>query len=524
MLDTLIEMGREAQRTGAWDEALAHFETALSLAPSEGDARSTSDLLRWIGSVHRERGDLDLARDRYDASREAAESAGLQEQSTAALIGLATVELLRGELEAASDLYLRAREGAEAAGDDRMVAMVDQNLGILANIRGNVAMALLSYRSALERYRRLGDEPTAARALNNMGMAHVDLAEWEAAERCFAEAAELAGHSGDAFMVGMVEMNRAELHLKRRRYDAARESCDRSLQVFHRLRTKPNIAEAYKFYGIVFRETGHPDRADTHFALSLGLAEACQNRLLQAEIQMEWAILHLEEERKQEGILYLNRALGLFRDLQARREVLDIERRMTRLRELYLPAVMGWGARLGESKDPYQSGHAERVAEYSTKLASEVGVGEWDMVWLRIGALVHDIGNVALPADVLDKSDALSAEEREIMKVHTLMGDSMASQLGFPAEVRPIVRSHHEHWAGTGYPDGLQGEEIPLSARIVCLADVYDALTSPRSFRPAFSQEAALRIMQSESGRIFDPTLFEVFRQVLLSGTRPAAN
>ena len=110
-------------------------------------------------------------------------------------------------------------------------------------------------------------------------------------------------------MVGRVELNRAELHLKRRRYDAAQESVERSLHVFQRLRTKPSIAEAYKFYGILYRETGKPEQADTHFALSLGMAEACQNRLLQAETQMEWALLHLEEERKQEGILYLNRAL-----------------------------------------------------------------------------------------------------------------------------------------------------------------------------------------------------------------------
>ncbi|MBV9772456.1 MAG: tetratricopeptide repeat protein [Gemmatimonadetes bacterium] len=517
MIDSLIESGREAQRTGAWDAALAHFETALTLAPADG-ARRRADLLRWIGSVHRERGDLDLAQRKYEASRTAADEDGQREQATAALIGLASLELLRGELEPASDLFIRARAAADEAGDDGMVAMVDQNLGILANIRGNVAVALLSYRSALERYRRLGDDATAARALNNMGMAHVDLAEWEAAEGCYREAGELAGARGDALMVAMVEMNRAELHLKRRRYDAARESCDRSLQIFHRLRSKPNIAEAYKFCGIVYRETGKPDLADTHFALSLGLAEACQNRLLQAETQMEWALLHLEEERKQEGILYLNRALALFRDLRARREVLDIERRLGRIRELYLPAVEGWGADMGESGDPYQTGHAQRVAEYAGRLAEEVGVTDWDLTWIRIGALVHDIGNMAVPADVLGKTDALSSDERELMKVHTVMGDSMAAQLEFPAEVRPLVRNHHEHWAGTGYPDGLEGEQIPLGARIVCLADVFDALTSPRSFRPAYSRDAALRIMQNEAGRIFDPALFGVFREMLRSG------
>ncbi len=102
---------------------------------------------------------------------------------------------------------------------------------------------------------------------------------------------------------------------------------EQSLHVFHRLRAKPSIAEAYKFQGILYRETGRPEQSDTHFALSRGRAEACQNRLLQAETQREWALLHLEEERKQEGVLYLNRSLRLFQELKARREVLDIERR-----------------------------------------------------------------------------------------------------------------------------------------------------------------------------------------------------
>lgn len=518
MLQDLIKSGREAQRTGAWDDALAHYETALAMMPEEGDPKSRADILRWIGTVHTERGSLDDAASRFAASKAEADTAELREQSAAALVSMANVELLRGHLDSAVDLFLQARAISEDIGHDRLVAMIDQNLGTISNIQGNVALALLSYRSALERYRRLNDEFTATRALNNMGMAHVDLAEWEAAETCFAEASEIATRTGDTLMVGRVELNRAELHLKRRRYDAAQESCDRSLQVFQRLRTKPSIAEAYKFYGMLYRETGKPEQSDTHFALSLGMAEACQNKLLQAESQMEWAVLHLEEERKQEGVLYLNRSLRLFQELKATREVLDIERRLERLKELYLPAVKGWGSGLAEGKDPYQVGHSQRVADYASKLAREVGVEGWDLTWLRIGAFIHDLGNMAVPAEVLGKSDVLSDDERELMKVHTIMGDSMAAQLDFPEQVRPVVRSHHEQWAGGGYPDRLVGEEIPLNARIVSIADVYDALTSPRSFRAAYTRDEALQIMQGDADKMFDPNIFGIFRDMMKRG------
>jgi putative nucleotidyltransferase with HDIG domain len=518
MLQTLIESGREAQRTGAWDEALAHYETALATIPEEGERKSRADLLRWMGMVHAERGKLEEARERFEASRSAAEAGGLKEETAAALLCVGNVELLRGELESAAAVFLEAREMAEGVGQDRMVAQIDQNLGTIANIQGNVGLALLSYRSALERYRRLGDEFTATRALNNLGMAHVDLAEWEAAEACYAEAAEVAARCGDTMMVGRVELNRAELHLKRRRYEAARESVERSLQVFHRLRTKPSIAEAYKYYGVLYRETGKPEQADTHFALSLGMAEACENRLLQAETQLEWALLHLEEERRQEGILYLNRALQLFQALRAGREVMDIERRLERLKDLYLPAVKGWGAQLSESKDPYQVGHAQRVADYATKLAREVGVQGWDLTYLRIGAFIHDLGNMAVPSEVLAKGDVLDEHERELMQVHTIMGDSMAKQLDFPEAVRPVVRSHHEQWAGTGYPDRLQGEQIPFGARVVGIADVYDGLTSPRSFRSAYTRDEALELMQRDAERMFDPNLFGTFVDMMKRG------
>jgi putative nucleotidyltransferase with HDIG domain len=518
MYTQLLEFAQEAHRKGAWEDAVAGYEAALQLLLEDKDLAVRAEILRQIGRVHLERGDLDRASEMFESSRQAAERAGEVAKMAAALNWLGITAMKRGSHAAAAELYLSARKLADESGDDPLVAMVDLNLGILANIEGRVTAALLSYRSALERYRRFGDEGMAAAALINMGMAYVDLAEWDQAQACYDEAAELAGRSGNTLRVGLVELNRVELHLKRRRYEAARESCDRSLQIFHRLRAKPKVAEAYKYYGMLYRETAQPEQADIHFALSLGLAESCEDRLLQAETQMEWATLHLEEQRKPEGILYLNRALGIFRELKARREVLDIERRMHRLKEMYVPAVQRWGEQMAESKDPFRSGHAERVAEYAAALAREVGVTEWDLTWIQVGALLHDIGKTAVPAELLGKDGVFTDAEREVVRVHTLMGDSLAAQYHFPDEVRPIIRNHHEHWAGTGYPDRLAGEKIPFGARIVGIADVYDALTSPRSFRSAYSSDHALRIMQAEADQVFDPMLFGVFEDMLRRG------
>ena len=117
-----------------------------------------------------------------------------------------------------------------------------------------------------------------------------------------------------------------------------------------------------------------------------------------------------------------------------------------------------------------------------------------------------------MPAEVLNKAGKLTDEEWVLMKAHTTEGDAIVAGLDFPWDIRPIVRWHHERWDGSGYPDGLRGEEIPLTARILCVADVYDALTTTRSYRPALSRDEALTIMERDVGRFFDPQLFPVFR------------
>lgn len=511
MLERLIQLAKEAECAGAWDEALAHYEAAFARLSHEGSAAEAAALLRWIATVHRERGDLELAEELYEASLAVAESSGLVADMARALVGLAAVEQIRGDLDRAHHLYTRAGEIAGAAEEAGMVAVVEQNLGILANIRGEVPEALSRYRSALEGFRRLGRERNASQVLNNMGMAHVDLARWTEAEVCFDEASSLAERAGDAHTIGAVEINRTELYLQRERFEHARESCDRAVQVFGELKSKSWMAEAYKLYGMLYRETGKPAQADTHFALALGLAEASQNRLLEAESQLEWALLRLEEAREQDAILYLNRALGIFTRLRARREVTDIERRLERLEATYLPVVRAWGAEPVEAKDRYKVGCTQRVAEYGAMLGGEAGLSGSELTWLRVGAFVHEVGNGAVPAGVLEKPGALTAPERELVQVHTVVGHSIVSQLSFPEEVRHMVRSHHERWDGAGYPDRLRGEGIPLHARILGVASVYDALTTPRAYRPSLSRQEAASVLKREAGRALDPELVELF-------------
>jgi len=204
----------------------------------------------------------------------------------------------------------------------------------------------------------------------------------------------------------------------------------------------------------------------------------------------------------------------LFRDLSARRELADVERALDRLEETYLSVVEAWGESI-ESVDRYTSGHCSRVAEYTCLLAEAVGIHGRELTWLRMGAFLHDVGKIKVDVQILNKPGKLDAREWEEMRMHTVAGDEIVAELGFPYDIRAIVRNHHERWDGTGYPDRLAGEQIPLNARILCVADVYDALTTSRSYRSELPVEEARAIMSELSGTVFDPTLLEVFLRLV---------
>lgn len=171
---------------------------------------------------------------------------------------------------------------------------------------------------------------------------------------------------------------------------------------------------------------------------------------------------------------------------------------------------------LADAKDPESpSLHCARVATHAAQLGRALGIG--DAEWLDalcLGGAVHDIGKLAVPDSILKKAGRLTAEEWAVVRLHPEQGARLTRELRMPERVQDAVRHHHEHWDGSGYPFGLAGEQIPLCARVVCVVDIYDALTSDRSYRGALSREEALAVMADEAGHTLDPSIFQVFRRV----------
>jgi putative two-component system response regulator len=154
-----------------------------------------------------------------------------------------------------------------------------------------------------------------------------------------------------------------------------------------------------------------------------------------------------------------------------------------------------------EARDSYTKGHCQRLATYATSLGTHFGLDGDQLVALNRGAFLHDVGKIAIPDSVLLKAGRLTSSEYALMQQHTVIGDNLCSELRLLEDVRPIVRHHHERPDGTGYPDQLKGEEIPLLARVLSVVDVYDALTTERPYKPALSPDYAVRELREEAAK-----------------------
>jgi putative nucleotidyltransferase with HDIG domain len=163
-----------------------------------------------------------------------------------------------------------------------------------------------------------------------------------------------------------------------------------------------------------------------------------------------------------------------------------------------------------EAKDQTTADHLARVEVYSVEVAKELGLSENELEALRAAALLHDIGKLAVPEYIISKPGKLTPEEFEKMKTHTIVGGEIVERIQFPYPVAPIVRAHHEKWDGTGYPDGLAGDHIPLGARILTAVDCLDALASDRQYRRALPLSEAIKIVQAEAGKSFDPRVVDI--------------
>ena len=510
----LMEEARISAAAGRRAIARQRYESALYLLKHPSDGPTACAILRRVGRLYLDDGDIASGQDCLTAALAIARQLGDASETAHTVNVLAISYWQRGLLEEATRLYQQASEMATVAGDARLVAIVEQNLGVIASMHGDLRQALEHYQRCLVGFRELGMHEETAHLLNNIGMAYAALEQWEEAESTYAEARTMARQCGVHLTRLIVDLNRVAMHIAQQEFSQAATLCSDVLADAEELSEGRILAEAYKHQGVIARETHNLGEAERLLTLAFDQAIEREDLPLAAETAREQAELYLALGRNRDTLKALSLSHRLFTRLQARRDLADVSRRL-RLLEQRFEHLVGRYAQNIESKDAYTLGHCRRVADLACSVATEYGFDQPTMFWFRVGALLHDVGKVVVPSDILNKPGSLSPEERAIMERHPVAGVELLHDVEFPWDVIPMIRGHHERWDGHGYPDGLAGEDIPLAARILCVADVFDALTSQRPYRRAFAPQDALKLMRADAGRHFDPEILDRFLKVV---------
>jgi putative nucleotidyltransferase with HDIG domain len=501
-----IDRAKRAEHEGRWADACAIYEKLVRDPAALPNTRLAA--LRWLGRAYLEQGNRGAALDVLEAAVASADIVGSPPAVAQALNVVGIVYQVGGDLDQAATIYEAARSKAELAGDAALMAMIDQNLGTVAIIRGDLRAALEAFRLSQLGYQTLGMRNHEAQVLNNIALAYMELGELADAETAYDEAARAFEEDGDHVRQLDLTVNKVQLYIAARRFDEALAQCEKLLSVSSD-EPAPWRGEVFRHVGVIARERGDFAGAAENLLKAEQDAVESGDFLLRADVSEQLAELYWAQKRHRDMLLRLNEAHSLYSQLKAQHRVAQVEKRNSALEARFLEMAKHWGDSI-ESKDRYTQGHCERVAFFSCVLAESAGFNSRSLFWFRIGALLHDIGKIIVPTEVLNKPGKLTEEEWAIMKRHPEAGLELVAEIDFPGDIAAIIRNHHERWDGTGYPDGLSGENIPFAARILCVADVYDALTTTRSYRPGLTHARAAEIMRSSTGQ-FDPQLLETF-------------
>lgn len=506
----LMHAARDCERGGCMPEAIEQYEAAVLRAEQESDYKVNAEALRRLAVLLHQRDERDRARELCQRSYDVAIANQNDLLAGEALNTLGVMQLREGALSDAREKFLRALSLASASPD--VAARAEQNLGVIANIRGELRDALAHYARSLDAYRIVGNEHGCALAYHNLGMVSADQQLYDEADGYFARSLEIAERAGDIRLKGLCLLNHADVHVARQRFDDARHNAEAALVIFDQVGSKEHKGSAYRIIGAVYRETGRPALAESRLRAAIDLAVASGSVLLEAEATRELGTVYQVMGRNQEALTLLNKAHGLFSKLDARIDLTNVGRRMIDLEATFLAVVREWGQSI-ESSDSYTYGHCERVADNAVAVARALGLDDATQTTIRLGAYLHDLGKVKVPHEILNKAGPLTREEFEVVQMHPVWGVELLAEVEFPWDIKPIIRWHHEKADGTGYPDRLRGEEIPVSAQIVGIVDVYDALTTTRAYRPAMSPSAALEVI-SKSRASWSPEVFYAFVRV----------
>lgn len=512
------QTGRALASQGNHEGALKEYEHALRHCDQPSQLETRADTLMQIGQLHSKRGEYDRALGNLQRALGASRLLNDAVRTCKVLRNIGVVYVELGELEEAQSTYYEAIRVARASGNPTVLADLVNNLGTIQNMRGQWEEALRLYEESLGLYDAVGEKRKKAYCENNIGITYSERGHCENALGYFERALQTAEEIRDSSLVLIVHLNLADLKLKLGNVSAAHTHAEHALRQLESTNAKNSqYVEALKISALVDLAESRRDVASLGLTRAIEIARAIGAQFQEAEVLLERGRVHATDGKHQEALGDLEASYRLYSQAGAEGKRAQTESAIGNIEQLYLTVFEQMAVEV-EEKDEYTKGHSDRVAAFALVLAKELRLQMGELKTVVASALLHDVGKIDIPDEVLKKDGKLTEEEFAQIKRHPELGVERLGDRTFPWDVRPIILAHHERLDGKGYPFGLAGDQIPRGARLMSVVDVFDALTSDRVYRKAFSVEKALDIMLSDSGKAFDPEILAAFADMARQG------
>lgn len=512
------DLGKAYASLGKLDDAIREYEKILAICRVTPRAIVKSNAYLQIGQLLCKQGDFDRALGYVQRAIATFRRQGDPLSLCKALRNLGVIYVELGDLEEADFTYAEAVNLAQEAGDRLLYADLVNNMGAIMNMRGNRTKALELYTKSLIIYEKMKEIRKNAYTKNNIGITLAELERFDDAQAYFTDAHAIAQDIKDASLLLIVDINLADLFLKRENFEAAQHHLESAeAQLAESKVVNGHLVETKKLAGMVAARRGDNERALALLTEACELSRELGTQFPEAEVLLERGMLLRAMGKHFEALSDLEASYLIYTraDAQGKRDT--VEKVIGSIEILYLQ-IFDSMAQEVERKDEYTRGHSDRVASLALVLAKECGLGPHMLKTIVAAGLLHDIGKMPVADAILKKAGRLTENEVLQIQKHPAMGVDLLRGKEFPWNFKPLILHHHEKLDGTGYPMGLKGEDIPLGARILSIADVFDALTSDRVYRPAFSAEEALRIMNESSGSSYDSILLRRFGKLVREG------
>ena len=525
-------MGVSNGARGKYPESMEYFNIARTIYTELDDKRGMATTFSNIGVVFGSQCRFDIAIHQYLEALAIFEDIDDRNCIAHSLNSIGVIFRKRNNLKRAEEYYLKALRIREEIGDMSGLAVSYNNMGILSKNKGDLENALDYYSRSLILKEELGDKRGISISYSNIGDILVKQEKYDPALEYYIKSLTIVEELEDEERISDNCKLLGHINIILEKYDEALTYLERSLQISTRIGTRITESDCYLELSNLYKATGDYERAYLFFKKYSSLtkdifSEESADTIARLQIRYE------TEQKEKEAELYYLRNVELRREIKERRlvesqlvaqEHLLEERVQDRTSELQqsmeklkksVEGTIQTLSKIIESKDPYTSGHQQRVAELARLIAIEMGFNDDRIEAIYMISLVHDIGKISIPQEILSRPGKLSELEQEIVRTHPQIGYDILSNVEFPWPVADVILQHQELCDGSGYPNGLKGDDIMIEARIIAVADVIESMTSHRPYRSIPGIEKAIDVITRNSGILYDPAVAEACLRII---------